>query len=599
MARVKHGSKPVDAPVAFHIGGIPVTIHGPTCWKDPLQVEPSAAKQQEYTIHPVALKFPELPSEEFAALKESIRTLGQFEPIIIDDTGVVLDGRHRYQACRELGVAPRVVKFTDVQSSTKDTLTAEEFIFDSNMKRRHLTESQRAAIAAEFATMRQGERTDLEPSDNCRKVSQEKAGELLKVSSKSVGRAKKVKAKDPETFAKVKVGDLSLNAAVKSVAAQEKVTSWSATERQADNALDPAPSPMPQSQQVRLELAIRQHKEKLDSEFYKAVNARVEEFLEQTIMPKLQEEQNEARRIMNSRKGIIDRKTYKKILSCLDPDLLGAINTAKLVEPRSLGKDAKTEIGAVKKTIEDGIGFYDISKKEYLIRNESGRWLSLADAQFKLRLRKRGISTRKADDSLVSAGEQVMLQIQDYCDVQYSGALAGRKSGFYEENGVRLLVTSDPKLIAAAKGEWPMLKGFVTNLLAGGNEPWGNRQLSTLFGWLKIAVQALRLGQFQPGQALTFAGPVNCGKSLLQSIITEILAGRSAKAALFLQGRTDFNSELFGAEHLVLEDEAASTSHQARAMLGSQIKAITVNRVHPCHGKRRDIETFARGGGCR
>ena len=226
---------------------------------------------------------------------------------------------------------------------------------------------------------------------------------------------------------------------------------------------------------------------------------------------------------------------------------------------------------------------------EPVIRNESGRWLSLADAQFKLRLRNRGISTRKADDSLVSAGEQVMLQIQDYCDVHYSGALAGRKSGFYEENGVRLLVTNDPKLIAAVKGEWPMLGEFVTNLLGGENEPWANRQLNTLFGWLKIAIQALRLGQFQPGQALTFAGPVNCGKSLLQSIITEILAGRSAKAALFLQGRTDFNSELFGAEHLVLEDEAASTSHQARAMLGSQIKAITVNRVHPCHGKRRDI----------
>jgi hypothetical protein len=271
-------------------------------------------------------------------------------------------------------------------------------------------------------------------------------------------------------------------------------------------------------------------------------------------------------------------------------DLLEAITAAKVVEPREPGKETSADVkGADKKTIERGVGFYDVSKKEYLIRNESGRWLSLTDAQFKLRLRNRGISTRKPDHGLVSAGEQVMLQIQDYSDVQYSGALAGRKSGFYEENGVRLLVTSDPKLIAAVKGEWPTLRAFITNLLGGRNEPWADRQLSTLFGWLKIAIHALRLGQFQPGQALTFAGPVNCGKSLLQSIITEILAGRSAKAALFLQGRTDFNSELFGAEHLVLEDEAASTSHQARAMLGSQIKAITVNRVHPCHGKRRDI----------
>ena len=244
MGRAKVRTKPR---VAFHIGGVPVTFEGPTHFEDPPQAEtPPPPKQDEYTIHPVALKFPQLPPEEFAALKESIRTLGQFEPIIIDDSGAVLDSRHRYLACRELGIAPRIVKFVEVQGSTKTTLTAEEFIFDSNMKRRHLTESQRAAVAAEFANMRQGERTDLEPCNNCDKVSQEKAGELLKVSRGSVSRAKKVKAKDPEAFAKVKVGDMSLNAAVKAVEARDKVSSGSATDLQEGSA--PAPTPIPQSQ---------------------------------------------------------------------------------------------------------------------------------------------------------------------------------------------------------------------------------------------------------------------------------------------------------------------------------------------------------------
>ena len=58
---------------------------------------------------------------------------------------------------------------------------------------------------------------------------------------------------------------------------------------------------------------------------------------------------------------------------------------------------------------------------------------------------------------------------------------------------------------------------------------------------------------------------------------------------MFLQGRTDFNSDLFGAEHLILEDEAASTSHHARSALAACIKGIAVNKVHQCHGKRRDI----------
>jgi hypothetical protein len=72
--------------------------------------------------------------------------------------------------------------------------------------------------------------------------------------------------------------------------------------------------------QQKLDLAIRQHKNKLNAEFHEAVNFRVQEFLENTILPKLQEEQAEARRIMEARKGIMNRKAYKKILSCLHPD---------------------------------------------------------------------------------------------------------------------------------------------------------------------------------------------------------------------------------------------------------------------------------------
>jgi hypothetical protein len=65
---------------------------------------------------------------------------------------------------------------------------------------------------------------------------------------------------------------------------------------------------------------LEQYKHKLAQEFHEQVNARVQEFLENTIMPKLQQEQAEARRIIEARKGIMDRKTYKKILSCLHPD---------------------------------------------------------------------------------------------------------------------------------------------------------------------------------------------------------------------------------------------------------------------------------------
>lgn len=199
------------------LGGIPITV-----------IRSSFSPSGQFSIHPIALKFPSLPPEEFEALKESIRQHGQFEPIVVSSDGQVLDGRHRYDACRELGIEPLTIPFEKLVAAgdAKEKLTVEEFIFDSNMKRRHLTESQRAAVAAEFANMRQGERTDLEPSDNCPKVSQGRAARLLEVSSKSVGRAKKVKEKDPATFSKVKSGDLSLNAAVKLVEPEQKVDSY-------------------------------------------------------------------------------------------------------------------------------------------------------------------------------------------------------------------------------------------------------------------------------------------------------------------------------------------------------------------------------------
>jgi hypothetical protein len=51
--------------------------------------------------------------------------------------------------------------------------------------RRHLNESQRAVIAARLANMRQGERTDLQPSANLQNVSQSTAAKLLNVSPQS------------------------------------------------------------------------------------------------------------------------------------------------------------------------------------------------------------------------------------------------------------------------------------------------------------------------------------------------------------------------------------------------------------------------------
>jgi hypothetical protein len=58
---------------------------------------------------------------------------------------------------------------------------------------------------------------------------------------------------------------------------------------------------------------------------------------------------------------------------------------------------------------------------------------------------------------------------------------------------------------------------------------------------------------------------------------------------LFLSGRTPFNSDLFEAEHLMIEDETIGVGHHQRSALAAQIKSVVANQVHACHKKGRQI----------
>ncbi len=233
------------------------------------------------------------------------------------------------------------------------------------------------------------------------------------------------------------------------------------------------------------------------------------------------------------------------------------------------------------------------------MRNSGGRWLSHSEAGFKRLLKSKGISGSLSDDEkkageTLNGIEKELLALQDTRDVRFCGPLAGRPSGFYEENGERFLVTESPRLITPAPGDWPLTRAVLTGLVAGPDEPEAGPQWDSLLGWLASAVQSLYQQRRRPGQALVLAGPAGCGKSVLQNhIVTALLGGRSAKCAPYLQGKTTFNGELFGAEHLMLEDEHPDTSIRSRLALASNIKQICVNDVQPCHAKHRPIINLA------
>ena len=153
----------------------------------------------QYPIHPIADCFPRMPGEEFIALKKDIREHGLIEPIWLYE-GKVLDGRHRYFACQEVGVE---AKFRQYEGTNPKA-----FVASLNVNRRHLSESQRAMAAASLANM-PAHRPELNSANL--QTSQTEAAELLQVSPRSVATAAKVKRTAPaEVVDAVKNGNISL-----------------------------------------------------------------------------------------------------------------------------------------------------------------------------------------------------------------------------------------------------------------------------------------------------------------------------------------------------------------------------------------------------
>jgi len=131
-------------------------------------------------IHEIAQIVPAMSEDQYQELKVSIKESGLIHPIITYEDAI-LDGRHREQACRELGIEPRYVGYAGQDPAG--------YVVAANVNRRHLDESQRAMIAAKIATMRQG-RPEKSPIGEI--STQAKAAQTLNVGKRSVERARKV-----------------------------------------------------------------------------------------------------------------------------------------------------------------------------------------------------------------------------------------------------------------------------------------------------------------------------------------------------------------------------------------------------------------------
>ena len=200
----------------------------------------------ELSVHPLAARFPKMSAKEFAELKESIATHGLFEPIVINSNGEILDGRHRHKALVELGLSITHVSipFDDVRQDKP--LTEEQFIYESNIRRRHLTDDQRVMLAADFApyfrqeaeerksqSLPKAREAKAQKSVNTNSCSQKRDTKTMHANSTVGVVAKQAKishykaaqaiavAKDPALASQVASGEKPLSAAAKEIRAQK------------------------------------------------------------------------------------------------------------------------------------------------------------------------------------------------------------------------------------------------------------------------------------------------------------------------------------------------------------------------------------------
>lgn len=240
--------------------------------------------------------------------------------------------------------------------------------------------------------------------------------------------------------------------------------------------------------------------------------------------------------------------------------------------------------------------YYNSPTEKFLVKNKAGRWLPHSVTGFKRVLSSRGISSNKTEGKPLSPADSEILTIQDENDVTGHGPICGRNAGFINEGGTRYLVTEDMDLIEPKEGSAPTINALIKGLLyQSETEETGDAQVHTFLGWLKSSVEALRAGRRQQQQALAICGARDCGKSFIQHhIITPCLAGRSADASGVFLRQNDFNSNLFKAEHLVLDDNHSSTAIKDRLAFGAAIKVHTVgSTVKGLHAKGREEMNIA------
>ena len=163
---------------------------------------------------------PEMTTQEYDDLVNSIKDQGVRQPIHILSDKTVLDGRHRVRACKEIGIK-------EIQALSHELKEDEaiRFVTDTAVERRNLTSAQKIDIVLrseelireleDEARHRMNSGAKLTPGSKEPRVGKvnERIGEMTGTSKATVTRMKRVKRESPELYDDVIKGEKSIRKA--------------------------------------------------------------------------------------------------------------------------------------------------------------------------------------------------------------------------------------------------------------------------------------------------------------------------------------------------------------------------------------------------
>lgn len=168
-------------------------------------------------FHPYADAYPLMDVVSLTELSDSIRRNGLREPVVLHRDGSVLDGRNRLLACETVDVA---AVFTTFEGTDAEAL---EFVIDTNTHRRHLTESQRAMVAARLVGFAHGGDRSKQAAASPHLLTHRQAADRFRISERTVRDGRLILDHAPAGMAvEVEQGLLAVRAAAEIIRAAGK-----------------------------------------------------------------------------------------------------------------------------------------------------------------------------------------------------------------------------------------------------------------------------------------------------------------------------------------------------------------------------------------